>query len=163
MRYMAILLCIGVLTGCAATGPIYQDAPEPKETDALVYIFRPNPFFSILGGRDAYFYLNDVNIVDLSSEGYTWFHVPAGEYFLKQKWPYDVTYGRHVVEMKVNWLPHHKYFYRLDSTGNVSSTHFNMQWQVIEVNAEQASKEISHCKFQPAFGLSKALDKINQK
>lgn len=162
MRYAAALLCVVVLAGCAATGPVYQDAPEPRETDALVYIFRPNPFLSIAGGRDAYFYVNDVNIVDLSAEGYTWFHIPAGEYSLKQKWPYDISYGGHVIEKKVNWQPRQKYFYRLDSTGSVTTTQFTLQWQLSEVNADQALAGIGHCKLQPAFGMPKLLEKIGK-
>ena len=50
------LFFILVLQGCAARGPLFQEAPQPEASKALVYIYRPGSF--MLGGRDAYFYFN---------------------------------------------------------------------------------------------------------
>jgi hypothetical protein len=154
-RYLILIICwvVGIM-GCAANGPIFQNAPDPQESYALVYIYRPGTF--TFSARDAYFYINDINIVDLTNEGYTWFHIPSGEYTLKQKWPIDLSFE--VVELKVEWLPKHKYFYRL-STGMISMT---LLWQLSEVSVELAETEIRACKLQPAFGAQKVLDQRNK-
>lgn len=161
---VSVLLLLVLLSGCAATGPIYQAAPEPKESDALIYIYRPNSF--ALGGRDAYFYVDDVNIVDLSNEGYTWFHLPAGEYSLKQKWPLDVTLGTHTIEIKVKWLPHQKYYYRLNTNVGfgyqIGYSTIKYEWQLTEVPVEQAVGEISTCKLQAASGMQKVIGELKR-
>src|SRR5262245_2735110 len=89
MKAIAGLVAALFLAGCAARGAAYQAAPAPAATDALIYIYRASSF--VMGGRTAYFYVEDVNVADLDSEGYTWFHVPAGTYALKQRWPIDVS------------------------------------------------------------------------
>ena len=146
MKKLSTILFALVISGCAATGPIYQAAPEPIETDALVYIYRPGAF--AFSAQDAYFYVDGVNITDLTNEGYTWFHAPAGEHTLKQKW-----FGifAKTLEKKTNWLPRQTYFYRLEiSTGLIVQ-----RWSLSEVPAERARAEIACCKLQPAFGAEK--------
>jgi len=158
-RQLFIVVCVVLLSGCVATGPIYQNAPDPKESDALIYIYRPSSFAG--GARDAYFYVNDVNIADISSEGYTWFHVPAGEYVLKQKWPVDVAFGK-TIEAKVKWLPKQKYYYRLSTGASVGAGTVNFRWQITEINSGQAEAEISVCKLQPSFNINKVNEQTKR-
>ena len=142
-----------LLAGCAATGvPYTTPAPQPGATDALVYIYRPDG--DGLKLRDAYFYLDDVNIVDLSHKGYTWFHVPAGDYTIKQKWPADVTLGMKTLEIPVRWQAGGTYFYRLHTRVDVVS----LRWRLGQVPPEEAVRELPACRLQPATGLPKFLE-----
>ena len=158
---MLIFFMAFLLSACAALGPLYVDAPSPKGSDALVHIYRPSNTIWI--ARDAYFYINDVNIVDLSTNGYTWFHIPAGEYILKQKWPPDLTYGKHVLRLPVKLSAQQKVYYRLDSYMDNYGIVMKSHWRVIEVSEAQAKEEMKNCKFQSPSGLRKLIELINQK
>jgi Protein of unknown function (DUF2846) len=154
-RSLIALTCALILSACAASGPLYEPAPLPAAAGALIYIYRPSGF--ALGGRDAYFYIDDVNVVDISNNGYSWLHLPAGEYTLKQKWPFDVTYGLQTLELKVRWLPERTYFYRLETSIRGPS----VEWRLREVSSETAITEIQRCKLQPAFGIDKLLQQVS--
>ena len=69
------------VAACSASGPVYQDAPAAPEGKGIVYIYRPagGPW----GGRDTHFYIGDANVADLSSNGYTWFYLPEGNYTIR--------------------------------------------------------------------------------
>ena len=157
-----IILCVAALiVGCAATGPAYEEAPLPKGSDVLVYIYRPSNF--TLGGRDAYFYVNDVNVVDLSNNGYTWFHVPAGEYSFKHKWPADITFGKKDIVIPVKWAPRERVYYRLLLEYSYGYPNVAISWNVSQVPESQALEEIKNCKLQNSFGVNELLRQINQK
>jgi hypothetical protein len=149
-RFITLLLIL-LTSGCAATGLLFRAAPEPGQAESLVYIYRPSSFF--LGGRDAYFYVNDVNVVNLSSAGYTWFHIPAGEYTLRQEWPFDIYLGRSIREIEAKWTLRGKYFYRLRPLAGRDG----VSWLLTEVAPEYAIEEISACKLQPPSGIEKLL------
>ena len=157
MKEFIAICCVLCISACAARGPVYTPAPTPAAADALVYIYRPGGF--ALGARDAYFYVDDVNVADLSAEGYTWFHLPAGEYTMRQKWPLDVTFGKKTLELRVRWLPGRMYFYRLDTSVRVPY----VEWRLAEVPSDVAMTQIRNCKLQPAFGIEKLLEQSSRK
>ncbi|MFZ6642757.1 DUF2846 domain-containing protein [Undibacterium sp. TC4M20W] len=164
-RILTLIFSI-LLTACAASGPIYQAAPPPAENHARVYIYRVNTFAA--GGRDAYFYVDKKNIADLSVEGYTWFHVPAGEHTFRQKWPADIgtssvainlwrwsrqgdsdaVNAKNLQEGYVNWEAGKTYYYRFHTN---TYGLLGMQWILQEVTAEQALPEIKKNKLQASF------------
>lgn len=152
-RLFTLAVISFTLAGCAATGPVYQPAPQPGADQALVYIYRPNNF--ALGGRDAYFYVDGINVADLSRDGYTWFHVPAGPHTLMQKWPVDVsTFGK--LEKSVNWQPGQTYHYQfVTDVGSGGVSGVVVKWTFSEVSAETARQEMVDKKLQPAFGAAK--------
>ncbi len=155
-----VFFLVFLLSSCAALGPLYIDAPSPKGADALVYIYRPSNTIWI--ARDAYFYINDVNIVDLSTNGYTWFHIPAGEYILQQKWSPDLTYGKHVLQIPIKLSAQQKVYYRLDSYMDNYGIVMKSHWRVIAVSETQAKEEMKNCKLQSPFGLKKLMEIINR-
>ena len=156
MRWIAPV-CALSLFGCAVRGPGYIPAPSPAAADVLVYIYRPDNF--ALGKRDAYFYVDDVNVADVSANGYTWFHVPAGEYIFQQKWPFDVTLGTRTLTLKVQWLPGRTYFYRLETARHSPK----IVWRLSEAPADEANIQIAKCKLQPALGVEKLRERISRK
>ncbi len=90
-KHLLLIVVISLLISCAATGPLFTDAPAPSSSEGLIYIYRiPSSAFS---GRDSYFYVNDINVADLSINGYTYFYLPPGNYEIKQKWPIDMPGG----------------------------------------------------------------------
>lgn len=88
-------LVLAVLAGCAGQGPkfhppgpVFEQVANRDPNRALIYIYRPVTF--ALGGRAAYFYINDVNVFDINIGGYSWVELPPGTYKLNQKWAFDV-------------------------------------------------------------------------
>ena len=155
MRWAAVVAGVVLLAGCVATGAVYTPAPIPAVGDALVYIYRLEG--SGLKTRDAYFYVDDVNIVDLTQKGYTWFHVPAGNYTLKQKWPVDVTLGMKTLEAPVRWQAGRTYFYRLGVEQRLQYPMIVTEWRLHHVPEAEAMRELAECRLQPAGGLEKLL------
>ncbi len=87
MQMLVSLIAI-VLSGCAATGPVFTPVAPPDPDSAVVYIYRERTF--AFGARAAYFYVNDVNVFDLNADGYSWLTLPAGRYKLRQTWALDI-------------------------------------------------------------------------
>jgi hypothetical protein len=156
MKRLCTVLLVLFISGCVATGPLYQAAPEPKASDALIYIYRPGS--GAMGGRTAYFFVNEVSVADLSNDGYTWFHVPAGEYTLKHTWQTWPVMGS-TVQVRTRWLSGNTYFYRLETSGGIGI----IQWRLSRVPANEALTEISSCKLQPAFDVDKVLQQATPK
>lgn len=161
LKNLLILFTVAFIAGCAATGPVYVDAPLPKGSDALVYIYRPSNL--LWGARNAYFYVNDVNIVDLSSNGYTWFHIPAGEYSFKQKWSADIRFWRKNIVIPVKWAPRERIYYRLVVSSDYGFPIMTFRWNVTQVPEVQALEEIKDCNLQLPFGINDLLGQLNRK
>ncbi|MES2408574.1 MAG: DUF2846 domain-containing protein [Pseudomonadota bacterium] len=157
MRKLSSLILLIVafsLAGCAATGPLFQKASPPDHGKALIYIYRPSSF--MLGGRDAYFYINDKNIADVSAQGYTQIYLEPGTYNLKQKWPIDLM-GFKNLELPLIVEPNNTYYFRFYSGAgaaggcgpqNMVGTCF--EWSLQQVSWADAMPEISHCHYQTA-------------
>jgi hypothetical protein len=150
------MLVIALLSGCAAIGPDYSPAPPPAADQALVYIYRIDNM--ALGGRDAYFYVDGVNVADLSRNGYTWFHVKAGTHGLKQAWPFDMSRRMQPLIGAFDWKPGRTYFYRFEADGDFYLFVNHFRWTLLEVPAQQAQLEIADKKLQPAFVAGKPSD-----
>jgi hypothetical protein len=157
LRHIAVRVVPLFLAGCAVGGVAYNPAPLPRESDALVYIYRTDA--AAFAARDAYFYIDDVNVVDLSRKGYTWFHIPAGEYTLKQKWPVDVTLGMQTLGAKVRWLAGRTYYYRLE----LKQQPFSVAWRFSQMPPGEATRELAECRLQPSFGLHQLMKQASSK
>jgi hypothetical protein len=147
-RALVSLFATVILAGCASHGPLFQPA-TPETEKALVYIYRPGGF--MLGGRDAYFYVNDKNVVDLSSEGYTYVYLDSGTYTLKQKWPFDLI-GFKDLELPLNVSANKAYYFRFFSGGSAKCPSGKMcfEWTLQQVPESAALAEISQCRYQPS-------------
>ena len=153
MKLLLVIFGALVLTGCAATGSAYTQAPQPQGNQSLVYIYRVDTF--ALGGRDAYFYVDGTNVADLSRNGYTWFHAPPGDHVLQQKWPIDVSMFQKI-EAPVTWEAGKSYYYRFVTLGGDGRPGtITIRWQLSQVSESQAQQEMTNTKLQPAFGAGK--------
>jgi len=112
-----------------------------------------------MGNRTAYFFVNEVNVADLNNDGYTWFHVPAGEYTLKHTWATWPAMG-YLLEIRTRWLPRSTYYYRLDTSLEGMG---KVLYRVSRVPADQAVTEISCCRLQPAVDVDKLLQQAKPK
>lgn len=72
------LLLLTLFLQACAMGPKYQPAPQPEEEKALVYLMRGDVQYG--GGYATKFKINDFEIVNLYDFGYSWTHLPAGQY-----------------------------------------------------------------------------------
>lgn len=146
-----------LVCGCSASGPIFSEAPPPGKTDALVYVYRPDAMF--YSGIQSHFYLDDVNIVSLNKNGYSWFLVPAGAYSFKQHWS-GMKAQSQTISFPAEFHSGQKKFFRLNigiaGTGYKSVTH---GWVVTEVPEAQALQEMRELRFQAPF----EIDKLNTK
>jgi hypothetical protein len=149
LRVSATSLAAIILTGCAAMGPKFTQAPAPNTDSALVYIYRNNSL--AWGGRDAYFYVDDINIADLSRNGYTFFKVKPGVHKLKQKWPIDLTLGLKKLELSAQWEAGKTYYYEFSTDAMANKIYWTLQ-----LTAESdAIGSIQATRLQPAFGQEK--------
>jgi hypothetical protein len=72
------------LSGCAATGPIFQPAPKPRSDQALLYIYRPASFY--LGARVAHFEVDGRHVAELKNRGYTALYLTPGSHKVSHRW-----------------------------------------------------------------------------
>lgn len=138
-----------MLAGCAATGPAFQPASAPDSGRALIYIYRPGGF--TLGGRDAYFYVNDKNVADLSAEGYTYFYLSPGTYKLTQKWPLDLI-GFRNLELPLVVTPGQTYYYKFTASGEPICGYNRIcyAWSMRKMEENTAKNEILIYRYQTA-------------
>ena len=146
-----VAVLVPLVMGCAASGPVYVDAPPPQEGDALVYIYRNKSFSA--GGTDAHFYVGDTKIADLSQGGYTWFHIRSGSYVLTQKWG-----GLSMMKdlsINVRWQAGSTYYYRFEVDGDFYVVAHRITWRLAEVSAAEAMPKLRERSLQPAYDLDK--------
>lgn len=79
--YLAALLSVLFLAGCAASGPKYSAGPNATSTDGNLVIYRPNRHMS--GGLYANVYLDNQHIGRLKNGGYIRINVGDGQHTLK--------------------------------------------------------------------------------
>lgn len=76
---MILVVISALLQGCmTTTGKPYEIPPAPGKDKALVYLMRSNVHSGNLYQTN--FFINDVKIVSLYDEGYTWVHLEPGVY-----------------------------------------------------------------------------------
>lgn len=151
------ILALACLTGCAATGPAFKPVENVDPNNALLYIYRSNTFG--LGGRAAYFYVDDVNVFDLNIEGYSWVSLPPGSYKLKQKWGIDIIVKPIEMDLKVN--PGETQYMSFETYGcNAGSGKICIEWVLRRVPPETGQRDIADKRFQENFGQAKLKDRL---
>ena len=146
-------VCLGmIVSACTAVGPAFKPVERVDAKTTLVYIYREESF--ALGGRSAYFYINDINVFDLAPGGYSWVTLPSGIYKIKQKWPLDVSWKS--IEITLEVKPGETRFYDF-YTGAcpVGSQPICIEWTLRSIPSDSGKRAILNKKFQPNFGLEK--------
>ncbi len=79
---IAVLFVFAVLCSCSAPvkGPAFIAEPEPKDSESLLYIYRP--YTTDLSIRKSLFHINGMSVVELQAGGYTAVRLSPGEYEL---------------------------------------------------------------------------------
>ena len=151
MKYKNLLLIIlaCLLMSCEATGPKFKVSQEPVLNNALVYLYREDAFY--LGGADAYFYVNDVHIVDVGNNGYTSFYLPKGNYKLRQEWG---VIAADPIEFNMSLRAGQTVYYRISTRDSGPNAY---RWKISQVSAEIGRKEISTTRYEKPFGINKLL------
>lgn len=114
------LLPLCVLAGCTAT-PVKEEfvrAPAAPEGRALVYFVRV-PNFELQSSLTPSLTLNDLPLVNITNEGYTWLNLKSGRYTLKTigtglmrkdvafDLDFDVTAGKtYIVQLELPAISH---------------------------------------------------------
>ena len=161
MKRITALLSITttLLVGCAATGPTFSPAPVVDPDATNVYIYRRTAL--ALGGRAVYVFINDVNVFDLNSGGYSWVSLPAGDYKLTQKWGFDMLAKPLVLDIQVK-PKQVRYFSFETNLCNGGYKEICLGWRLREESPEVGSAEIQKAKFQENFGAAKLSEKLGQ-
>lgn len=157
-RIILLLLSVtALLAGCAASGPAFSPAHVSDPEAATVYIYR-KPALA-LTARAAYFYVNDVNVFDLNSGGYSWVALPAGTFTLRQEWSFDMLAKPLVLTFETN--PKQSRYFSFET--NVCGAGYKeicLGWRLREERAEVGRTEIQAMKYQENFGASKLAQKL---
>lgn len=143
MKHLASILLLALLSGCAASGKPFVDVPSVSN-QGTIYIYRENSL--ALGGRTASFKVNpsaDQIQFKLDRNGYSWFHLPPGQYKVIQTWPFDIQMFKPPLETKVEIKSGESHYVKFN-VGGCQSTYPNMciQWQLGQVSSQQGHDEI---------------------
>ena len=145
MKRLLALLFAFALSACAATGPLFVEAPLPANGDAIIYVYRmPN-----LGAaaQDAHIHLDGRHVFDLNIDGYSYVAVPAGKHELRQEWDYWVAWGK-AVKLPLTVNAGETRFVRFEVDMGAIGSHIDMGWKLAEVPAHIARQEIADKHFQ---------------
>lgn len=156
-----IIVIALTLAGCSATGPIYKPAENIPEGEAVIYISREAGFG--LGGRSAYFYVNEVNVFDLDQRGYSWVSLPSGHYKLRQSWPVDVM--ARSVSFEIDVKPGEVRYFSF-GTGACSDGYrpgICISYGVQELPPDAGKAAIADKRFQENFGMPKLRQALGAK
>ncbi len=143
------------LTGCAASGPAFQEAASAPAGKALVYIYRPSGF--VLAARDAHFFIDGQPLVDLSNNGYTQTYLSEGRHQIMEQWSsfslFEALPGVPVqkVELPLDVKSGEVYYFRFSTGGGQSvAPGITLAWRLERVMPQQGAAEITLTKYQPA-------------
>lgn len=136
------------LFGCAATGPTFQDIDITNPESGAIFIYRADSF--ALAVRDAYFYVDDINVFDLSRNGYSFIVLPAGKHIVKQKWAIDIS--RKSLEFPIE-VEAGKKTYLSFETGVCGIFYMTvcLEWKLREEEPVKAAQEIISKRLQKPF------------
>lgn len=141
-----VALMVIALQACRSNGPVYQEPPEAKGNDVLVMLFRPDSQSN--SDFDSLFYLNEVNVVKLSRNEYTWLHVPEGKYVLKHVWANNPS---DAMQTSISLRKGSVYFYTL-STSNLNG---NIRWFIAAQRHEDIMSQLQNSNYHASVNVDK--------
>lgn len=152
-KLLPVLVAASLVAGCAASGPVFTEAPSSPEK-ALIYIYR-QPGFA-LSGQTAGFTLDGKPITELDAGGYSFFHVAPGHYELRQFWPGAVpllfdSALEEDVKLPLDVTAGQTRYFRMHvtSSGGTPYNTIQIRWHFAEVPDSIGRQEIVQEKFQP--------------
>jgi hypothetical protein len=157
IRRSLIVLVAILLAGCAASGLLYQPANSPPKDFALVYIYRPDAL--AYGARAAHIFVDERHVLNVNSNGYSYFYIKSGSYRLRQKWPSLIGgYDDGELNIPLSVQAGETYFYRFNTWVSKSkgipppgvAVALKIHWQLSEMAYSQGTAEIVQTKLQQA-------------
>lgn len=124
--------------------PVYSPAPKPPEGKALVYFYREDSM--AFGARDAYLYVNEKNIFDLSTNQYSYIYITPGTYEISQKWAFDIS--TKIIKQPLIARNGETYYFRVRTTASSNGNTMTFWWDLKEIQQETAETEIKSLKFK---------------
>lgn len=83
MKIAISLIFAALLSGCAASGPIYTQSVSADPDMAIVYLYRPDRFFQ--GGGSPDIFVNDEKSFKMKNGGYTYIKLPEGKHTISPR------------------------------------------------------------------------------
>ena len=80
-KIIVLISILGMLIGCAASGPIFKKSEPQSQGQATIYIYRPNQFFNAGGWPEIF--VDDNKLFALKNQGYGVVQLPPGEHKIK--------------------------------------------------------------------------------
>ena len=152
-RAAAALLALSILGGvtvaASAEHVVFTDAPPPPEGKVLVYLYRtPNAAFAV---RNAAFYFDGQQFVDLLPKDYTYIYVKPGHHELRQDWPwwpgdFWLTFKRlrKPVDLELGKV----YYFRFWTDVDIGGTQMDFTWNLDPVPDDTGKTELQGMDFQ---------------
>jgi hypothetical protein len=152
MRRIALALLLPfAIAACAASGPLYVEAPLPANGDAIVYVYRMPTIAS--AARDAHFHIDGRHVFDLSNGGYAYIALPAGKHELMQDWSWEIAWGK-AIKLPVVVKAGEVRFFRFGGDMTASGSAIATVWNLSEVAPAEARQEIAGMRLQGAVQTS---------
>ena len=139
-RVWTALLVLTLSAGAAAAG--FTEAPAAPAGKALVYIYRAYNYQQ--GNQGAAIYLDDKQVVNLGTRGYTWVHIPEGLHTLEHRKSLYLADERTGAE--ITFAAGRTYYFRVGVS--LSSGIKDVRWMLSEQPAMNALEEIAKCRYQ---------------
>ena len=145
------------LAGCAATGPIFTSAPS-ADGKALVYVYRVQDAWAYRG-VPTHIVVDGKDVVDLRSNGYSYFYLSPGHHEVTQKWPsYSDPFSR-PENVALDTGPGETRYIRFSvwTTNDMGRSGVGADWSFKEVPVFEAINELPKLKFEvqnPKTGFS---------
>jgi hypothetical protein len=148
LRRLFFLALIGLLAGCAATGPVFTPHREPTDKEARIYIYRPFRAVHQLGGPDIA--IGERYLTTLLNKGYAVAYVPAGPSKIAAKGNILKNWSFRDVSVEPNLMAGRTYFVRLvPGLGGIvplgSMTQITYTEELSLVDPKIAESEIAAC------------------
>jgi hypothetical protein len=139
-RVWTALWVLSLSAGAAAAG--FTEAPAAPAGKALVYIYRDYNYQQ--GNQGAAIYLDDKQVVNLGTRGYTWLHIPEGLHTLEHRKSLYLADERTGADIR--FAAGRTYYFRVGVS--LSSGIKDVRWMLSEEPAMKALEEIAKCRYQ---------------
>lgn len=139
-RVWTALWVLSLSAGAAAAG--FTEAPAAPAGKALVYIYRDYNYQQ--GNQGAAIYLDDKQVVNLGTRGYTWLHIPEGLHTLEHRKSLYLADERTGADIR--FAAGRTYYFRVGVS--LGSGIKDVRWMLSEQPAMTALEEIARCRYQ---------------
>lgn len=152
MKYITLILSL-LLTGCSASGPLFQKVKLKDQDKSIIYIYRIDSQTMIL--RKACFSLDGKSLIELKNNGYTYLVTNPGKHKIRHNWEKEALDSqglKKTIEIDVLASPCEAAYVELYPSSVLESsfrgTVTEVRWILRQVPELYGEKAIQECRYE---------------